>query len=1213
MSVHRVDVASVEDTHRSRILQEGFIHASGLLADAGLARITAGSARTTFAPKTLNVTGINQTLPGAFNLRSAVIFSSLAIIGSRGQGTYAAANTTLDVGVADARHAGAPAIAIRWGAWSDVGMAASASGTKLNGAFPLSPTFGIDCLLALVNAPWQSIIVCPIDWRLFLKEGKKADLLFTVIRSIQGIQEQTHISTGNKSTFCRNSLQEKDMAETKVAKTLSVSDAIFGMLEPLIGIENIAIDTPLMESGLDSLAATELSVAIADEFGISVPPTLAFDYPNIEALTKYVESCCTRDESGKSTDEELEPVIRVEHLRVTNDVFVVSLATKHPRLFSSRSPDLVHKAPESKTLMTAGSRWTNSYSSRDYQTAFGVFLQYTEYFDSILFGLGSEEATLMDPQHRLLLLCAKDAFERTGIRKDISRGAFVGVATQDYESLKRELAENIGPYTVTSDALSIATGRLAFVYDMVGPAISIDTACSSSLVAGHFGTIAVREDECGAAAICGVNLLFHGKNTASFLQAGMIAPDGRCKTFDAAADGYVRAEGCDIMVLQNEYCANVVIILGTAVNQDGRSGSLTAPSGPSQTVVITAALKRGNAVGRDLVTIKTHGTGTSLGDPIEIGGALAARGDDHSPPLELHSIKSLNGHAECAAGISGLSSAVRYTSDALVTHVAHLRSINPHVSYSLTNRSACDPKACIPRSCRSNPGAFIGLCGTSAFAFQGTNAHAVVSPSLTRCIVLEKSVQGTSHLDLQRRWVWSIPTHVMCHNPAFQVTSSDLATVDLKFDGHTMQDVQNRGKPLVPFVMLTDVAHSSLQCIIETGSEPPACLANIARSHIVDATMLGMTIRAEVDLSGQCLGTIQIRCMGQARKQKHPCLTAIISKQRLHQSLTRAAHRYSYASGVFGTKWPELHSSSIAKVQVPTESTNITSVSLLSFSSNVLFSSARIFYTSPMNIGKSVTYVETGCTEASCQWTTSHGSISAALHGAVRAPASAFKNPAHAQEQPRTLNEGSRRLDFEQLPDTYLIDWCIIEGSSNSKPQSNDEKSKTIIWKSWSELNANGRAVLRDVYSQAGFDAVPGFEIYIDGIICEAQQSVVKASPDSSTDECSPMVVAAAIELLLAILREAAIDDPAGSVYAFITRGARRRPTVAALAALARGLQLEHPNSYGGVIDYDDESRDQKETQNMASWRPKTLGERQYCVSVDVKGVARAALRGARP
>ena len=860
--------------------------------------------------------------------------------------------------------------------------------------------------------------------------------------------------------------------------------------------------------------------------------------------------------------------------------------------------------------MTAGSR-TQPFSSRDSQTLFGVFLGYTEYFDTILFGLGPEEATLMDPQHRLLLLCAKDALELTRMYENVTHGVFVGIATHDYESLKRELTEHIGPYTVTSDALSIATGRLAFTYDMTGPAVSIDTACSSSLVAGHYGTTAVREHECGAAAICGINLLFHGKNTASFLQAGMLARDGRCKTFDAAADGYVRAEGCDVMILHSFYNANAVIILGTAVNQDGRSCSLTAPSGPSQCAVITDALMRGNAVGRDVVAIKTHGTGTSLGDPIEIGGALAALGDDFSPPLELHSPKSLIGHAECAAGISSLSGAVRHISNALVTQVEHLRCINTHVSSSLTNMSACDPKACIPRCCHPNPGAFSGLCGTSAFAFQGTNAHIVVSTALKRSVVLDASVQGTSHFDLQRRSVWPIPSRVIRHTPAFQVTSPNVASVDFKFEGHTLLDVQNCGTAFMPFVKLTDVAYSSLQCLTENNGgsvRQPACLLRIVRPIVVDATILGLTIRAEVNLSSECIENIQIRCMSHQTIHKQTCLKAVISKEHVQPSLPRMAFHCPCALRTI--QCAGIKSSSIAKVQVLTESMNIPFVSFLASSTkdhSFLLSSAQFFSISTFDVGKSVTCVETVHTEPRSQWTTSRGSLAASLHGAVQAMTSAFKSSKRIHEKQQTSGKKRAHMDFKHLPSSYLIEWCIITPADISGTASNEEESKKIIWKPWSEYDASGRAVLRDVYSQAAFEAVPGFEIYVDDVICEAQQSAIMTDPNSSSDECSSLVVAAAIELFLVILREASMNDASGCVYAFITRGSRQRPTVAALSALARGLQLEHPNSYGGVIDYDDESKDLKKVRCMPSWRPRTLKEIRYYVSIDVKGVARAA------
>ncbi|EEH59309.1 uncharacterized protein MICPUCDRAFT_13794, partial [Micromonas pusilla CCMP1545] len=229
-----------------------------------------------------------------------------------------------------------------------------------------------------------------------------------------------------------------------------------------------------------------------------------------------------------------------------------------------------------------------------------------------------EYATQIDPQHRALLRCTSSMMCRQDLRSCAAVGCYVGIATQDYDYLKVKMNVEVSAHSATSTTLSVASGRLAFTFDLKGPALSIDTACSSSLVAAHLSFISLMKGDVESTLTCGVNLILIERNTIMFQRAGMLAPDGRCKTLDASADGYIRAEGCEIILLaasSDDVMQLNVALGGSAVNQDGRSSSLTAPNGPTQHAVIKSALLDGRFSASDVTSLHLHGTGTSLGDP----------------------------------------------------------------------------------------------------------------------------------------------------------------------------------------------------------------------------------------------------------------------------------------------------------------------------------------------------------------------------------------------------------------------------------------------------------------------------------------------------------------------------------------------------------------------------------------------------------------------
>jgi acyl transferase domain-containing protein len=363
---------------------------------------------------------------------------------------------------------------------------------------------------------------------------------------------------------------------------------------------------------------------------------------------------------------------------------------------------------------------------------YGGFLQNIDSFDSTFFGITPRELVGMDPQQRLMLEVAWEALEHAGQAADAlfktQTGVFAGISSFDYAAAQLLSADvhQINAYLGTGIALSAANGRLSYMLGLTGPSMAVDTACSSSLVAVHLACQSLRSKECDMALAGGVNVILLPELSINFSKARMLAPDGRCKTFDASADGYVRGEGCGVVVLKrlSDAVADgdriLALIRGSAVNQDGPSGGLTVPSGPAQEDVIRRALSIGGVKAGDVGYIEAHGTGTSLGDPIEVGSlGKIFGGRSANDPLVIGSVKTNIGHLEAAAGIAGLIKVVLSLQHGRIPPHLHFRKPNPHIAWEKLPFE-------IPLELRNWPTGKQKIAGVSSFGFTGTNAHIVL-------------------------------------------------------------------------------------------------------------------------------------------------------------------------------------------------------------------------------------------------------------------------------------------------------------------------------------------------------------------------------------------------------------------------------------------------------------------------------------------------------
>jgi amino acid adenylation domain-containing protein len=386
-----------------------------------------------------------------------------------------------------------------------------------------------------------------------------------------------------------------------------------------------------------------------------------------------------------------------------------------------------------------GDRWDveayydpNSGSLGKMHTRWGGFLDEIDQFDAEFFGISPHEAARIDPQQRLLLEVAWHALEDAGLPSPklagTRTGVFVGISSGDFGQLQFQDAEQVDAFTGAGSALSIAANRLSYLWDLRGPSVAIDTACSSSLVAVHMACRTLRGGESDLALAAGVNLILRPAVSVAFSKAGMLSPRGRCRTFDAEADGYVRGEGCGVVILKRLSDAQadgdriLAILRGTAVNHGGRTNGLNAPSGLAQQQVIREALADAAIRAEQIDYVETHGTGTRLGDPIEVEAILAALQDgrDHQRPLVLGSVKTNVGHLEAAAGIAGLIKTILALRFEQIPPHLHLTKLNPLLAPD-------GAPIVIPNASRPWPrGQRRRYAGVSSFGFGGTNAHAIL-------------------------------------------------------------------------------------------------------------------------------------------------------------------------------------------------------------------------------------------------------------------------------------------------------------------------------------------------------------------------------------------------------------------------------------------------------------------------------------------------------
>ncbi|GIE91939.1 type I polyketide synthase [Actinoplanes regularis] len=467
-------------------------------------------------------------------------------------------------------------------------------------------------------------------------------------------------------------------------------------------------DRPFADYGIGSRDAVGIAGELEELLDRPIEPIVLWQQPTLRRLADSLSA--------------EHPPLTARAAQPSAEVSVVGIGCRLPGEVDSPAQlwRLLRSGGDVVTEVPAD-RWDTGPVPEGTTTA-GAFLSRVYDFDAEFFGISPREAVEMDPQQRILLEVVWEALEHAGIPPDglaSSRtGVFVGASTNDYGRERLADPAEISGWTGTGVAASILANRISYVLDLRGPSLTVDTACSSSLVALHLAKRSLDARECDLAIVAGVNLILSPAITVNFDRSGAMAPDGRCRPFDAAADGYVRGEGCVVVVLKRpeETDGRHATVIASAVNQDGRSNGLMAPNPSAQRDLLAEVY---SGIPHETVCyVEAHGTGTPLGDPIEATALGTVLGRDRARPLLIGSVKSNLGHLEAAAGIAGLVKAVLSLEHGHIPPTVHYRSPNPHIDFDRLGLAVADETTPLPDG--------DALIGVSSFGFGGTNAHAVL-------------------------------------------------------------------------------------------------------------------------------------------------------------------------------------------------------------------------------------------------------------------------------------------------------------------------------------------------------------------------------------------------------------------------------------------------------------------------------------------------------
>ncbi len=755
----------------------GVIHTAGIIRDAFIIKKTEDEIEDVFKPKVSGILNIDE-ITSKEKLDFVALFSSITgAIGNVGQSDYAGANAFLD-GYAEHRNElvkvgkrNGKTMSINWPLWKAGGMQIDKQARLI-----MKERLGMELMETKSGLD-------AFDKALELK----SDQLFVGEGDLKKIRTKLFINTAqkDKAQTVKSKKQTKPGKSEKGDLLEKIKGNLVAMVSTLLkfNADDIDLEAEMSEYGFDSILLTELTNRINNKYGLELMPTIFFEHPTLESLSCYLAE----------TYEDLlilkyhfvdEPEIEIEHDEVSykKNEEVIELVSKRNRFLEYNRDDgnslqnktegvaiigMSGRFPGSPDLITF---WKNLEANKDLITEipqerwdwqeywgdsakeanktkarWGGFIEDMDKFDPLFFNISPREAKLMDPQQRIFLQCVWEAIEDAGYRAlDLSgtkTGVFAGVSTSDYAEILKDNSDEVYAQTSTGTVHSLLSNRISFLLNIHGSSESIDTACSSSLVAINRAVEGIQNGAIDMAICGGVNALLSPTYTISFSKAGMLSDDGRCKTFDKSANGYVRGEGVGAILLKslskakNDSDHIYGVIKGSAENHGGRANSLTAPNPTAQKELLITAYQKAGFDPSSVGYIEAHGTGTELGDPIEINGLKWAFEELYKineipqpkhATCALGSAKTNIGHLEAGSGIAGVIKVLLAMKHGKLPGNAHLKEQNPYIDLKGSSFYLLRQTEEWKRKIDQNGSVLPRRAGVSSFGFGGTNAHIVI-------------------------------------------------------------------------------------------------------------------------------------------------------------------------------------------------------------------------------------------------------------------------------------------------------------------------------------------------------------------------------------------------------------------------------------------------------------------------------------------------------
>ncbi len=716
----------------------GVVHSVGVLSDGAIENQTWKRFEKVMWPKVLGAWHLHKATIDK-DLDMFILFSSVTgVIGNPGQSNHAAANAFLDQLAAHRRMLGLPAQSIAWGAWSGIGEAEEQRERierqlESTGAGWIAPQQGIKALDWLVRQDVTTPTVTAVDWTVIAEGVEPSSPFFEELlvkkRAPVRQVEETSVSSGLL-------VQLREAPEGERQKVLSAF--LQDELKSVMRLGSPPSPTvSFFDLGMDSLMAVELrnriNRALAGEYTAS--NTVVFDYPNATALADHLSKGLGALTGSAPSPVGIAPTTPPKVRRDEESIAIVGMACRFPG-----APDIDtfwRQLESGGNAVTEGRLDSGSWEgvlgdpkAEDPIIRRGAYVEGIDLFDSRFFKISPIEAKMMDPQQRMLLETTWQALEDAGIDaerlKGSRTGVYAGVGGSEYRDLISTRGQEYS-YAGTND--SITVGRVAFALGLEGPAMPIDVACASSLAAVHQAVVGLQRGEVDMALAGGVNAILSPKISTFLNDLGMLSASGQCHAFDAAADGFVRGEGCGMVVLKRLSDAEADgdriwgVVLGTAVNQNGMSAGLMAPNGPAQERVMQDALSRAGVAASDIDYLEAQGVGSQFGDPIELNAVseVYGKGRAEGRPLYVGSVKTNIGHLEWASGVASLIKTVLAMRRRMIPRHLNFKDPNPHVDWDRLDVQVTSEAVDWPAYPDKAP-----LAAVNSFGLSGANAHVVV-------------------------------------------------------------------------------------------------------------------------------------------------------------------------------------------------------------------------------------------------------------------------------------------------------------------------------------------------------------------------------------------------------------------------------------------------------------------------------------------------------